>query len=147
MHRNIKHIVLDYNGTLAKDGILKEDAKRLLPLLAQQYTLHVITADTFGSVKKELKDFDLHVKVLQSNDHTLEKEAYIRTLHVKECAAVGNGNNDVRMLQEAAIGICLIGDEGCSTKTLLASDIVCKSLSEALELFLYPKRLIATLRI
>ena len=147
MHRNIKHIVLDYNGTLAKDGILKEDAKRLLPLLAQQYTLHVITADTFGSVKKELKDFDLHVKVLQSNDHTLEKEAYIRTLHVKECAAVGNGNNDVRMLQEAAIGICLLGDEGCSTKTLLASDIVCKSLSEALELFLYPKRLIATLRI
>lgn len=147
MHRNIKHIVLDYNGTLAKDGILKEDAKRLLPLLAQQYTLHVITADTFGSVKKELKNFDLHVKVLQSDDHTLEKEAYIRTLHVKECAAVGNGNNDVRMLQEAAIGICLIGDEGCSTKTLLASDIVCKSLSEALELFLYPKRLIATLRI
>ncbi len=147
MHRNIKHIVLDYNGTLAKDGILKEDAKRLLPLLAQQYTLHVITADTFGSVKKELKDFDLHVKVLQSDDHTLEKEAYISTLHVKECAAVGNGNNDVRMLQEAAIGICLLGNEGCSTKTLLASDIVCKSLSEALELFLYPKRLIATLRI
>jgi len=147
MQRNIKHIVLDYNGTIAKDGALKEEAKKLLPLLAKKYSLHVITADTFGSVKKELIDFDLHVKVLQSDNHTLEKEAYISALHVKECAAVGNGNNDVKMLQKAAIGICLIGDEGCSTQTLLASDIVCKSLSEALELFLYPKRLKATLRV
>ncbi len=143
----IKHIVLDYNGTIAKDGILKDDAKRLLTLLAQKYTLHVITADTFGSVKNELKDFDLHVKVLESDNHTLEKEAYVDELNASECAAVGNGNNDVKMLKKAVIGICIIGDEGCSSKTLLASDIVCKSISEALELFIYSQRLRATLRV
>ncbi|QOP42723.1 haloacid dehalogenase [Sulfurimonas sediminis] len=147
MQKNIKHIVLDYNGTIAKDGVLKDEVKKLLPLLAQTYTLHVITADTFGSVQNELKDFDLHVKVLQSDNHTVEKEAYVSALHVKECAAVGNGNNDMKMLQKAHIGICVLGDEGCSTKSLLASDIVCKSISEALELFLYPKRLVATLRV
>ncbi len=144
---NLKHIVLDYNGTIAKDGVLKEEVTKLLPLLAQKYTLHVITADTFGSVVNELKDFDLHVKVLRSENHTLEKEAYISGLGASECAAVGNGNNDMKMLQKAEIGICLIGDEGCSTKSLLASDIVCKSISEALELFVHPKRLIATLRV
>lgn len=147
MHRNIKHIVLDYNGTIAKDGVLKEEAKELLGLLQEQYTLHVITADTFGSVKNELQGLDLHVKVLRSENHTLEKEAYISGLGASECAAVGNGNNDMKMLQKAAIGICLIGDEGCSTKSLLASDIVCKSLPEALELFVYSKRLRATLRV
>ncbi|WP_151901230.1 HAD family hydrolase [Sulfurimonas hydrogeniphila] len=147
MQRNIKHIILDYNGTLAKDGILLEEAKRLLPLLAKEYTLHVITADTFGSVKNELKEYALHVKVLESANHTLEKEAYIIALNASECAAVGNGNNDMKMLQKAHIGICVLGDEGCSTKSLLASDIVCKSVTEALELFIYPKRLTATLRV
>lgn len=147
MQTTIKHIVLDYNGTIAKDGILKDDVKKLLPLLAQKYTLHVITADTFGSVKNELKDFDIYVKVLESDNHTLEKEAYVDELNASECAAVGNGNNDLKMLQKAVLGICLIGDEGCSTKTLLASDIVCKSISEALELFIYSKRLKATLRV
>ena len=147
MQITIKHIVLDYNGTIAKDGILKDEVKKLLPLLAQKYTLHVITADTFGSVKKELKDFDLHVEVLQSKEHTLEKETYINKLNASECAAIGNGNNDIKMLQKAVLGICLIGDEGCSSKTLLASDIVCKSISEALELFIYSKRLKATLRV
>ncbi|UCN00569.1 haloacid dehalogenase [Sulfurimonas sp. SWIR-19] len=147
MQKNIKHIVLDYNGTIAKDGILKDEVKKLLPLLAQTYTLHVITADTFGSVKDELKEYALHVKVLEGDNHTAEKEAYISALRAKECAAVGNGNNDMKMLQKVQIGICVLGDEGCSTKSLLASDIVCKSISEALELFLYPKRLVATLRV
>ena len=144
---NLKHIVLDYNGTVAKDGILQEEVKELLKVLATRYTLHVITADTFGSVQKELQGFDVHVKVLQSQNHVLEKEAYVIELNEYQCAAVGNGNNDEKMLQIAEIGICLMGDEGCSTKSLLASDITCKSIVEALELFVYPKRLIATLRV
>ena len=147
MQTDIKHIVLDYNGTIAKDGVLKDEVKKLLPFLAQKYTLHVITADTFGSVQKELKAYALHVKVLESDNHTLEKEAYISALHVTECVAIGNGNNDMKMLQKAKIGICILGDEGCSTKSLLVSDIVCKSITEALDLFLYPKRLTATLRV
>jgi len=146
MYTNIKHIVLDYNGTIAKDGKLKEEVKNLLPLLAEKYTLHVITADTFGSVKKELIDFKLQVKVLESEDHTLEKQSYINALHADECVAIGNGNNDVKMIQSAAIGIAVLGDEGCSTQSLLVSDITCKYISEALELFLNTKRLIATLR-
>ena len=143
---NLKHIVLDYNGTIAKDGKLKEEVKNLLPLLAQKYTLHVITADTFGSVKKELRNFKLHVKVLHSENHTLEKELYINELHANECVAIGNGNNDVKMIQSAAIGIAVLGDEGCSTQSLLSSDITCKYISEALELMLNSKRLVATLR-
>jgi len=146
MYTNIKHIVLDYNGTIAKDGKLKGEVANLLPLLAQKYTLHVITADTFGSVKKELQNFKLHVKVLQSEDHTLEKKLYIDELNADECVAIGNGNNDIKMIQSAAIGIAVLGDEGCSTQSLLASDITCKYIAEALELMLNTKRLVATLR-
>jgi soluble P-type ATPase len=76
----------------------------------------------------------------------MEKAAYIYELSANSCVAVGNGNNDANMLKDAALGIALIGDEGCSTKTLMNSDIVCKTVGDALELLLNEKRLIATLR-
>ena len=143
---SIKHIILDYNGTLAKDGLLKVGVKKLLPLLTPRYTLHVITADTFGSVDKQMQAFDVNVKVLTSEDHTLEKENYVKSLEANNCAAIGNGNNDNKMLQTAALGIAIIGDEGCATQTLIHSDMVCSCIEDALELFLNTKRLIATLR-
>jgi soluble P-type ATPase len=142
----LKNIVLDYNGTLAKDGKLKKSVKKLLPILSKKYALHIITADTFGSVQKEVADFDVKVKVLQSKDHTQEKAKYIKELGKSSCVAFGNGKNDSKMLKNAALGIAVIGDEGCAKETLLQSDIVCTSIKDALELFVEQKRLIATLR-
>ncbi len=143
---SIKHIVLDYNGTLAKDGVLTDAVTRLLPQLSEQYEVHVITADTFGSVHKQVAGFNVSVKVISSDDHTAEKADYVATLGSETCVAVGNGNNDQAMLRRAVLGIALLGDEGCATETLLASDICCKSIENALELCLNTKRLIATLR-
>lgn len=142
----LRHIVLDYNGTLAKDGEALAEALALLTPLCERYRIHVITSDTFGTVHKALAAYDVTVTVLRSSDHTAEKAAYVSGLGAEACAAVGNGNNDAAMLESAALGIALIGDEGCATRTLLASDIVCKQISEALGLFLNAKRLIATLR-
>jgi len=142
----ISNIVLDYNGTIAKDGILKKKVKKLLVHLSKEYSVHVITADTFGSVHKQVAEFDVKVKVLKSNNHTKEKADYIKKLGKKSCVAFGNGNNDSKMLEKACLGIAIIGDEGCATATLMQSDLVCKSIDDALELLVYPKRLIATLR-
>jgi P-type E1-E2 ATPase len=142
----LTRVVLDYNGTLAKDGILKEEVKALLPEMTKRYEVHVITADTFGSVRAQVKDFDVRVKVLSSENHTLEKEDYVKSLGAKNCAAIGNGNNDARMLKAAEIGIALLGDEGCSVGAVTNSDLVCKSISDALELFISVNRLAATLR-
>lgn len=141
------HIVLDYNGTIAKDGVLKDEVKKILPALSKQYRIHVITADTFGSVHAQVKDYDLSVKVLSSDDHTQEKADYISSLNQQNCAAIGNGNNDIKMLKRAELGIAIMGDEGCSSQCIMASDMVCKSIEDALELFLNTKRLIATLRV
>ncbi len=142
----LTNIVLDYNGTIAKDGVLKEEVMPLLKTLTSLYSVHVITADTFGSVAQQMKPFNLTVKVLQSANHTEEKQTYVQSLGAQSCVAIGNGNNDAYMIKEAAVGIALLGDEGCSSKTLQESDIVCKSIESALELFLNTKRLIATLR-
>ena len=142
----LTQVVLDYNGTIAKDGQLKEEVKDLLPALCEHYTVHVITADTFGSVKAQTEGFNVVVKVLQTDNHTAEKAAYVDGLGKEYCVAVGNGNNDMQMLENAMLGIAIIGDEGCATRTLLHSDISCSNIADVLALLLNEKRLIATLR-
>ncbi len=142
----IKHVVCDYNGTIAKDGDVLPEVKALFKILATRYKLYVITADTFGSVKKQMQTYGCEIKILSSKDHTAEKEAFIEELGSTSCVALGNGNNDAKMLAKAEVGIAIIGDEGCAKETFMASDILCKSISEALEFLIYPKRLIATLR-
>ena len=142
----LKHLVLDYNGTLAKDGTFIKDTKHLLASLGEHYTLHVITSDTFGTVEAQLEGLSITVKILKSDDHTGEKSDYIQALGAKQCIAIGNGSNDMLMLENAKLGIALIGDEGCSTRTLKSSDVICTNICDALELILNSKRLIATLR-
>ncbi len=142
----LRHVVLDYNGTIARDGALLDPLAALLPELSERYRVHVITADTFGSVQAQLEPYDTTVKILTSDDHTAEKAAYIDSLGASHAVAIGNGNNDAAMLQKACIGIALVGDEGCSTRTMHQSDILCKDIADALGLLLHPKRLIATLR-
>jgi len=142
----LEHLVLDYNGTIAEDGILLDEVKALLPALCERYRVHVITADTFGSVAAQLEGFDVQITVLKSSDHTFEKAQYIGKLNAQHCAAVGNGSNDARMLKDARLAIAVLGPEGCSLQALSAADIACKNIGEALGLLLNEKRLVATLR-
>ncbi len=143
---NIQHIVCDYNGTIAKDGMVLPEIKGLFEKLSKVYTLHVITADTFGSVHAQLEGYDVNIKVLSTDDHKAEKEAYIGQLGKDACVALGNGNNDASMLSSASVGIAVMGDEGCAKDALMSSDVICKNIGEALSLILNNKRLIATLR-
>jgi soluble P-type ATPase len=142
----IKNIVFDYNGTLANGGKVANSTKELLCLLAKEYKLYVITADTFGSVKEELKDFDIEVVILSSSDHTKEKSEFIKKVNPNHTVALGNGNNDRLMLQAATLSIAIIAREGCSVSTLNSADIACTKIDDAIDILLNSKKLIATLR-
>lgn len=142
----IENILFDYNGTLAKNGKVSQKRKALLQQVSKHYKVYVITADTFGSVQKELQALDVEVIVLSTSHHTREKKAFLKSIGKSKTIAIGNGHNDAKMLRSAVLSIALLGEEGCATETLLSSDIVCKSIIDAMELLLYPKRLIATLR-
>ncbi|MFN2222027.1 MAG: ATPase P, partial [Candidatus Promineifilaceae bacterium] len=50
----LHHVVMDYNGTLAADGVLLDGLAHSLTRLAEQLQLHVVTADTFGSVRQAM---------------------------------------------------------------------------------------------
>ncbi len=143
---SLKYIVSDYNGTLACDGKLFPEIDPLIRKLSADLEIHVITADTFGIAKKQLSDLPVKLAILPQHNQDQGKLDYIKKLGVSSVISLGNGRNDKLMLRESALGICLLQAEGSNVQSLLESDIVCRSAKDALELFLNPKRLIATLR-
>ena len=142
----LEHLLLDYNGTLALDGRLLPEARERLGALSQLLEIRVVTADTFGTVAKELEGTGVETVILQSPDHTTEKQTILEKLGAEKTVAVGNGNNDRAMLERAALGIAVLGEEGCAAATLQAAQLVAPSIAAALDLLLKPGRLTATLR-
>ena len=143
---SLDHVVLDYNGTLATDGQLPRGVRTLLNNIAERVELHIVTADTFGRVKSGIEGIRCKLSILSQQHQALAKQQYIQNIGSDRVVAIGNGRNDRLMVKDAALGIAIIGAEGSAIETLLASDVVCKSGQDALELLLNPKRLIATLR-
>ena len=140
------HLVLDYNGTLAIDGKLIEGVLPLLKVLCNHLTIHILTADTFGTSKVEVSETNCILKVIEPKVQDIQKEMYVINLGIDNVIAVGNGMNDALMLKSAALGIAVIQNEGASVNTLINADIVCNSIVNALELLTNPLRIVATLR-
>jgi P-type E1-E2 ATPase len=142
----LSFLVLDYNGTLACNGILLDGVAERLVALSKNLSIHVVTADTFGTVKAALKCLPLTVRVLPQTGQNHAKMAYVSQLGRNETVCIGNGRNDRLMLQAAALGIAVVGPEGAAIDALQASDVVTTSIQSALDLLLNPLRLVATLR-
>ncbi|USG99255.1 HAD family hydrolase [Thermococcus argininiproducens] len=134
-------VVFDLNGTLGVEGKVKADVKELLKELSEKYEIVVLSSDTFGTLKDEFNELDIKIERVKDGNEKLQK-----ALEYEPYIGVGNGNNDVRMLENAELAICVIGEEGASIEALLASDIVVKDIKDAINLLLNEKRLIATLR-
>jgi soluble P-type ATPase len=143
---NLQHLVCDFSGTLSVDGCLVPGVIERLENLSKSLAIHVITSDTHGKVRDEIKAEFINMHILEGYDHTGQKKDFVRKLDPPTVVAIGNGNNDCGMLKTARIGICVCLDESCSTKAISSADIFVKSITDALDLLLYPNRLIATLR-
>ncbi len=142
----IDHLVLDYNGTIALNGILCEGVMERLEKLSKELSVHVITADTYGSVQAQCAGGTVSVHVIGTESQDQAKLDFIESLGEGRCIAIGNGRNDALMLEHAALGFAVLQAEGASMKALAASDAVFSSINDALDALIHTKRLIATLR-
>ena len=143
---NIKYLVFDYNGTLAIDGKLIINVAENLMEFSKQFEIYIITSDTNGSAVKNLQNLPVKLKILTSKNHMKEKEEFVKNLNASKVIAVGNGNNDSLMLKAAKIGVCILQNEGASSKAIINSDLVLKDINDFFDMLKNPKRLIATLR-
>ena len=143
---NAEHLVLDFNGTLAIDGHYMQDVIGQLVQISANLNMHVLTADTFGSVHKEFSGLPITIKVLETASQDKQKLEYVKNLGSEKVIAIGNGRNDVLMLKASALSIGVIQAEGAFHQVLECSHVVCTSINDALALLINPKRLLATLR-
>jgi len=142
-----EHFVTDFSGTLSEDGILLPGVREKINELSGKLKIYVLTSDTFGRARKELEGVNCTIHVLEGTGHVVQKEKYVINLGADKVVALGNGNNDALMLKAARLGIAVCLKEGSSMETLTASKIFVMSPVDAIDLLLYPKRLIATLRL
>lgn len=142
----LESLVLDYNGTIAVDGAVISGVGEILEQLARRIHIHILTADTFGSVAKALLGILCHLSILPLENQDTGKLDYIEKLGKETVVCIGNGRNDRLMLKEAALGIAVIQKEGAATETVMAVDVITSDILDALDLLVHPLRLVATLR-
>ncbi|MDD4204947.1 MAG: ATPase P [Candidatus Delongbacteria bacterium] len=144
---NAEHLVLDYNGTLAADGVLLPGVAEKLNQLSSLISIHVITADTYGGAAEKMAGVNCDIIIIEDHYQTEHKKEYVKRLGADNVIAIGNGANDASMVKNAALGISVIQAEGASPSTIFNSNIVCTNILDALDLLFNPTRVSATLRV
>src|SRR3990172_4921754 len=95
----LEHLVLDVNGTIAKDGRLLDKVAKPLAALKDRLAIHLVTADTYG--KQDHVDLMLGMRAvrLRPGDEAKQKGDFVRGLGAEKVIAIGQGANDAEMLK------------------------------------------------
>lgn len=140
----LDHLFLDVNGTLTNRGVLIDGVSERLGRLRETLEIRLVSADTFGTLEAIAERLDVAAVRAAGGE---EKLRLLDELGRDRCAVIGNGANDVLVLQAAAVSFAVLGPEGASGAALQSADVVCASVSVALDLLLDPQALSATLRL
>lgn len=141
--RRFTDLVLDYTGTLSLDGVLLPGVAERLADISAGLRITIMTADTFGMAAGQTKGLPVEFKIIRTG---VEKAVAVSMMGGENVIAIGNGRNDVPMMDKAGLKIAVMGPEGASAELVRVSDIVVSDIRDALDLIIHPLRLKATLR-
>ena len=141
----IEHLVLDYNGTVAEDGQFIDGVEERMRALKDRVSIHVLTADTYGTVRAQCDPIGVHVETFPRAGAAECKLEIVQRLgsHVM---CVGNGFNDVLMFDAADLSVAVLEKEGTYAGLIAHADIVTRSIVDAFDLLIRTDRMRATLR-
>jgi P-type E1-E2 ATPase len=141
----IEHLVLDYNGTVAEDGQLIDGVEERMRSLKELVNIHVLTADTYGTVRAQCDPIGVHVETFPRAGAAECKLEIVQRLgsHVM---CVGNGFNDILMFDAADLSVAVLEKEGTYAGLIAHADIVTRSIVDAFDLLIRTDRMRATLR-
>jgi P-type E1-E2 ATPase len=141
-----EYLVLDLNGTISLDGEIIAGVPERIESLRNLVNIIILTADTRGRAQELGKKLKAEIRIIQPGEEQVQKLRLIQELDYEKTVAIGNGANDVLMLKESALGICVLGPEGAATEAMHNSHLIISDINMALDLLMKPERLIATLR-
>ncbi|MCD6293143.1 MAG: hypothetical protein J7M09_06820 [Deltaproteobacteria bacterium] len=143
----LQGVLCDMNGTLTLDGQLSSEVAESMQQVAAIMKVYVMTADTFGTARKMFASLPVElIGMPAAVPGAVAKRDFLLQLGSQSHIAIGNGYNDHLMLQEAVLGICILGPEGAHTRSMTAADLIVRNPVDALNLILKSQRLIAGLR-
>jgi len=142
----LQHLVTDVNGTLTVDGVLIAGLSKRIGALRDRLEIHMLTADTQGRQGAIDELLNLKATRVQPGCEATKKADFVRELDADTVVAIGQGANDAEMLKTAALGICVMSQEGLAVETLISADILVPDIFAAFDLLDKPLRIVASLR-
>ena len=139
-------LFLDFNGTIAVDGVIPQGVRQRLAMLGETFQIYVLTADTNGNAKEQCGNLPVVLHTFPTGNAREYKKELVKSMGGRRCIAIGNGRNDELMLKEAALSIAVMDREGMYGKLFKEADICVRSMQDGLDLLLYPNRIVAGLR-
>jgi soluble P-type ATPase len=141
----IEFILLDFEGTLASDRRVHPKAKDKINLLSKRTKIYILTKGEKEAVEEVLRKVKAEVVYLKEGEASQRKLDLLRELGAIKTVSIGNGLDDESMIEEAGLGICVIGKEGTSVEMMKKADIIVPNILDALDFLLKPLRPKATL--
>jgi soluble P-type ATPase len=141
----IEFILIDFEGTLASDGRVHPKAKDKINLLSKRTRIYVAVKTGREKADEVLRKVKAEIVYITEGESSRRKAELLHQIGPARTAVIGNGIDDAPMVEEAALGICVIGREGAFGEAVKKADIVVCSVLDALDFLLKPLRQKATL--
>ena len=141
----IEFILIDFEGTLASDRRVHPKAKDKINLLSKRTKIYILTAEEKERVEEALRKVKAEIVYLTRGESSQKKLDLLRQLGPARTVAIGNGADDVSMIDEAGLGVCVLGKEGAFSEAVKRTDVVFLNVLDALDFLLKPLRQKATL--
>ena len=141
----IDFILLDFEGTLASDRRVHPKAKDRINLLSKRTKIYILTKEEKIHMEEVLKKVKAEIIYLMEGEASQQKLDLLRQLGASRTVAIGNGGDDVPMIEEAGLGISVMGKEGTFSEAMKKADVVFMNILDALDFLLKPLRQKATL--
>ena len=141
----IEFILIDFEGTLAPDRRVHSKAKDKINLLSKRTKIYILTKGEKEVVTEVLKKVKAEIVYLTEGGASQKKLDLLRQLGPTKTVAIGNGVDDAPMIEEAGLGICIVGKEGSSVEAMVKAEVVFGNILDALDFLLKPLRQKATL--
>lgn len=141
----IEFLLIDFEGTLASDRRVHPKAKDKINLLSKRVRIYILTTGAREGVEDVLKKVNAEIIFLKEGESSLQKIEWLDRLGGYRTVAIGNGADDVSLIEKAGLGICVMGKEGVAGEALRKADVIVITILDALDLLLKPLRQKATL--
>jgi soluble P-type ATPase len=141
----IDFILLDFEGTLVSDRRIHPKAKDKINLLSKRTKIYILATGEKERLEEVLIKVKAEIIYLKEGEASQRKLDLLRQLGAARTLAIGNGVDDAPMIEEARLGICIIGKEGASAEAIQKADVVVTNILDALDFLLKPLRQKATL--